>query len=74
MSDRNGNRIHRPGDKMFATREEAEQLAHTAYALGRKEEAVERRKFALALEARIKGLEERIAALEPQPAATVSPL
>lgn len=66
MSGGNGGHVHRLGDKMFCTREEAEQLAHSAYLLARKEVAAEMRKMALAFEERIKGLEERLVALEPR--------
>lgn len=65
MSTGNGSRIHRPGDKLFCTREEAEQLAHSAYLLARQEDAKARHELALAFEARIADLEGRIAVLEP---------
>lgn len=55
-----GNGLHRVGAKHFCTIEHAEQLAHSAYLLARKEVAEEMRKMALAFEA-------RIVALTPQP-------
>lgn len=64
MSGRNGKgRIHTPG---FCTHDAAESLAHSAYLLARKEVAEEMRKMALGFEERIKALESRLVALEPQ--------
>ena len=47
----------------FCTIKQAEELAHAAYLLGRKEEAKARHEMALAFEARIKGIEENLAAV-----------
>lgn len=48
MSDANGSRIHTLGDKHFCTIAQAQEYAHAAYLLARKEVAEEMRKMALA--------------------------
>ena len=73
MTGGNGKHIHRLGDKMFCTREEAEEIAHASYVLATKDAATRSVALVKAFEARIAGLESRIEALEPQSAATVSP-
>lgn len=55
----NGKRIATLGDRMFCTVEQAEQLAHSAYLLARKEVAEEMQKMAQAFEARIKELDAK---------------
>lgn len=48
----------------WCTIKHAEELAHAAYLLGRKEEAEERQKMARAFEARIKELDERLGKID----------
>jgi hypothetical protein len=65
MSGPNGSRVRTLDGTFYCTRQEAEELAQAAYLLATKERLEGNREFALAFEARIKGLEARIAALEP---------
>ncbi len=51
----------------WCTIKQAEELAHAAYLLGRKEEAKARHEMALAFEARIKALEEKVTTGENAP-------
>ena len=51
------------GAHHFCTIKQAEELAHAAYLVGRREEAAERHKMALAFEERIKGVEARMVAI-----------
>lgn len=55
----NGNRIHTLGDRHFCTIAHAEEMAHAAYLLARKEVAEEMRKMALAFEARFVALAQQ---------------